>query len=85
MSPLRWMQSTVPHWTVMLVEVTLDTVTQVGAVDGADKKARSKGVHINMNYVNLTETIIAPDSWVNPVTLLLISNSFAFKAITVMV
>ena len=42
----------------MLVEVTSDTVTQVGAVDGADKKARSKGMHINMNYVNLTETLL---------------------------
>ena len=36
MSPLRWMQSTAPHWTVMpLEEVTSDTLTEVGAADGA--------------------------------------------------
>ena len=31
------MQSTVPHWTVMLEEVTSDTLTEVGAADGATK------------------------------------------------
>ena len=36
MSPLRWMQSTAPHWTVMLEEVTADTLTEVGAADGAE-------------------------------------------------
>ena len=29
------MQSTAPHWTVMLEEVTADTLTEVGAADGA--------------------------------------------------
>ena len=37
MSPLRWMQSTAPHWTVMLVEV-LDVLTNEGAADGAGGK-----------------------------------------------
>ena len=36
MSPLWWMQSTAPHWTVMLEEVTADTLTEVGAADGAE-------------------------------------------------
>ena len=35
MSPLWWMQSTAPHWTVMLEEVTSGTLTEVGAADGA--------------------------------------------------
>ena len=35
MSPLRWIQSTGPHWTVMLEKVTLDTLTEVGGADGA--------------------------------------------------
>ena len=35
MSPLRWIQSTGPHWTVMLEEVTSDTLTEEGGVDGA--------------------------------------------------
>ena len=39
MSPLRWMQSTAPHWTVMLENVTSDTLTKVGAADGAGRKA----------------------------------------------
>ena len=35
MSPLRWTQSTGPHWTVMLESVTPDTLTEVGGADGA--------------------------------------------------
>ena len=35
MSPLRWMHGTAPHWTVMLEEVSSDTLTLVGAADGA--------------------------------------------------
>ena len=34
MSPLRWMQSTAPHWTVMLVDV-LVSLTEVGGPEGA--------------------------------------------------
>ena len=34
-SPLRWIQSTGPQWTVMLEEVTSDTLTEVGGADGA--------------------------------------------------
>ena len=36
MSPLRSVQFTAPHWTVMLEEVTVDTLTEVGAADGAE-------------------------------------------------
>ena len=36
MSPLWWMQSSSPHRTVMLEEVTVDTLTEVGAADGAE-------------------------------------------------
>ena len=35
MSPLRWIQSTGPHWTVILEEVTLDTLTEDGGAVGA--------------------------------------------------
>jgi len=35
MSPLWWMQSTAPHWTVMLEEVTSDVLTEVGGAEGA--------------------------------------------------
>ena len=35
MAPLRWMQFTVPHWTVMLEEVTSDVVKEVGGAEGA--------------------------------------------------
>ena len=35
MSPLRWMQSTTPHWTVMLEDASTDILTEVGAADGA--------------------------------------------------
>ena len=35
MSPLRWMQSTDPHWRVILEEFTSVTLTEVGAADGA--------------------------------------------------
>ena len=34
MSPLWWMQSTSPHWTVMVVDV-LVAVTEVGGPEGA--------------------------------------------------
>ena len=36
MSPLRWIQSTGPHWTVMLEEVTSDTLTEIGAANRAE-------------------------------------------------
>ena len=35
MSPLRWIQSTGPHWTVILEVVTSETITEVGGADGA--------------------------------------------------
>ena len=35
MSPLRWIHGTAPHWTVMLEKVTSDTLTELGAADGA--------------------------------------------------
>ena len=34
MFPLRWIQFTAPHWTVMLEEVTSGVVTEVGGADG---------------------------------------------------
>ena len=37
MSPLRWIQSTGPHWTVMLEEVTLETLTEIGAANRAEE------------------------------------------------
>ena len=37
MSPLRWIQFTGSHWTVMLEEVTSDVVTDEGGADGAGK------------------------------------------------
>ena len=42
MSPLRWMQFTVPHWTVMVVDV-LVALTEVGGPEGA---AESKTRHM---------------------------------------
>ena len=36
MSPLRWMQSTGPQWTVILENVTSDVFTEVGEVEGAE-------------------------------------------------
>ena len=45
MSPLWWMQFTAPHLTVMVEEVTADTLTEVGAADGAG------GTKTEMNYV----------------------------------
>ena len=38
MFPLRWIQVTGPHWTVMLNEVTSDILTKVGGEDGAGGK-----------------------------------------------
>ena len=35
MSPLRWIHGTIPHWTVMLEDESLDVLTKVGAADGA--------------------------------------------------
>ena len=47
MSPLRWMQFTGPHWTVMLEEVTSrsDTVTVVGGADGAESNRDCQNVY----------------------------------------
>ena len=38
MSPLRWMQSTAPHWTVMLEDVSSRVLTEVGGADGAGEQ-----------------------------------------------
>ena len=40
------MQSTAPHWTVMLEEITSDTLTEVGAADGAG------GIYTYYMYIN---------------------------------
>ena len=48
MSPLWWMQSTAPHWTVMVVDV-LVALTEVGGPEGA---AESKTQHMeDRNYI----------------------------------
>ena len=36
MSPLRWLQSTGPHWIVMLVDFISDVRTEEGGADGAE-------------------------------------------------
>jgi len=36
------MQSTAPHWTVMLEKVTSDVLTEVGGADGAGNRKRAK-------------------------------------------
>ena len=46
--PLLWMQSTAPHWTVMLVEVIIDALTEVEAADGA--------VHVRFRIEEREET-----------------------------
>ena len=53
MSPLRWMQSTAPHWTVMLEEVSSDTLTEVGAADGAGGQKQSLQMDVT-NTPNLS-------------------------------
>ena len=39
MSPLRWIQSTGPHWTEILEEVTSDVLTEVGGADGTGENS----------------------------------------------
>ena len=41
------MQSTAPHWTVMLEEVTADILTEVGALNGATCKRFRKEVEVD--------------------------------------
>ena len=38
MSPLRWIHSTGPHFTVTFDELMSDILTEVGGADGAEKK-----------------------------------------------
>ena len=52
------MQSTAPHWTVMLEEATSDTFTDVGAVDGADKNVQSKSDTYLPILLNSKETFV---------------------------
>ena len=54
MSPLRWIQSTGPHWTVILEEVTSDTFTEVGGADGAIKKYDSNRLQWQYYYNTLS-------------------------------
>ena len=53
MSPLRWMQSTAPHWTVMLVEVVSGALTEVGGADGAGEDE----VYLNLSQNNDGKTL----------------------------
>ena len=70
------MQSTAPHWTVMLEEVTEDTLTFEGAADGA----------VGINYMGGDIGIhYSPASRVNSVTVLLTAVlPAALLAVTVM-
>ena len=78
MSPLWWMQSTAPHWTVILENVSSDIVTEVGEADGAgEQEMMSPGFH----HVGLP----LPVSPVIPVTGSLTALPAAFVAFTVMV
>ena len=77
MSPLRWMQSTAPRWTVMLEEVTSDTLTEVGAADGA---GGNSSVEHNQWY-----DYFSPASRVIAVTASLTALPAELVAVTVMV
>ena len=91
MSPLRWMQSTAPHWTVMVVDV-LVALTEVGGSEGAaenktqhmeDRLERSPHqLHLSLQHsTNLT----SPASRVIAVTVLLTALlPAALLAVTVM-
>ena len=46
MSPLRWMQSTGPHWRVKLEDVTSDTLTDVGGPEGAISNTSISELHV---------------------------------------
>ena len=83
MSPLRWMQSTALHCTVMLEEVTSNTLTEVGAKDGAGEKITRRGKPYLLS--DFHAVIILPVSCVIPVILLLVAVSIVFMAFTVMV
>ena len=48
MSPLRWMQSTASHWTVMLENVPLDVPTLVGAAVGTGGRYVCDSVSYNL-------------------------------------
>ena len=38
MSPFWWMHGTLPHWTVMVDDVTSATLTEEGPADGAENE-----------------------------------------------
>ena len=60
------MQSTAPHWTVMLEEVTEDTLTEVGAADGAGGMETFHSLQIYNNLspasgvIAVTFTVLLP-------------------------
>ena len=80
MSPLRWMQSTAPHWTVRVEEVTADTLTEEGAADGAAGMETLQWDEHNNSYQSLS-----PASRVIAMTVLLTALlPAALLAVTVM-
>ena len=78
MSPLWSMQSTAPHWTVMLEEVTPDSLTEVGAADGAENTCRFTDL-LQLE----TSGYLSPASLVIAVTGLLAMRPFKLAAVTV--
>ena len=58
MSPLWWMQSTAPHWTVMVEEVSTTVLTDVGAADGAEANCTHAVCHIKtLCYITTTHPV----------------------------
>ena len=88
MSPLQWMQSTAPHWTVMLDEVTSDVLTEVGGADGAGGQEMicddsfCPGVYFMTLKLSASPSPVSP---VIPVTGSLAALPAALVAVTVMV
>jgi len=78
MSPLRWIQSTALHWMVVLEEVTLDTLTNVGGADGTERERFIDKIVYFDSAVSLQ-----PVSPVIPVTGSLTALPAAFDAVTV--
>ena len=59
MSPLRWMQSTAPHWSVILEEV-LAILTGVGASEGTEVHVCTDFfIQLNSNYLVPASLVIA--------------------------
>ena len=78
------MQSTAPHWTVMLEEVTADTLTEVGAADGAESENKQTNKQTE-SHNTLLIVIELLSSSVSPATESLDEVPAALMALTVIV